>query len=311
MKKLLIITPHLSTGGLPQYLLAKVERLLDCLDVWVVEHTMASDKYVVQRNPLRQILSPGHLVTLGPDKAELLKVVAELRPDIIHWEEIPELFCEPAIARAIYRPDRDYVLVETTHTSSFDPRDKVFRPDKFWFVSEFSRRQYEGLGVPCDVVQYPVEPRQRPGRFAALRRIGLDPESRHVLNVGLFTPGKNQGAAFEIARKMAQHDIFFHFIGNQAPNFEPYWSKLEAPQNCFVWGERPDVDDFYAACDLFLFTSLAELNPLVLKEAMAWGLPVLMRDLPTYCGAYSEGPKLRFLTGVIERDAEAVYEMTQ
>jgi len=158
------------------------------------------------------------------------------------------------------------------------------------------------------VVEYPTVPKQRPDRTAALRAAGLDPARKHVLNVGLFTPGKNQGEAFEIARLLP--DVEFHFVGNTAGNFRDYWEPLiqSKPANCHVWGERSDVDAWYSACDLFLFTSIRELNPLVVKEAMAWGLPVVMHDLPVYCGGYKEGRQVSFLTADRERNAQIINE---
>ena len=37
MQKLLYVTPHLSTGGAPQYLLRKLELLLNDYDIHVIE----------------------------------------------------------------------------------------------------------------------------------------------------------------------------------------------------------------------------------------------------------------------------------
>jgi glycosyltransferase involved in cell wall biosynthesis len=140
--------------------------------------------------------------------------------------------------------------------------------------------------IPCHFNPYKVPPKPRPDRASALVALGLTSRKRHVLNVGLFTPGKNQGEVFEIARRMP--DVQFHFVGNQAVNFAEYWQPLMANKsaNCNVWGERDDVDRFYAAMDLLLFVSKAELAPLVPVEALAWGMPVLMRRLPIYQGAY-------------------------
>lgn len=310
--RLLIITPHLSTGGLPQYLLAKLRHLVTGCDVSLVEYQCASQDYVVQRRQIIQLLPTLSFVSLGEDKSQLVRLVQSIRPDVIHWEEIPELFCDISIAREIYsKPDRDYLLVESTHTSGFDIQRKLFLPDKFWWVSEFSRRQYRPLGVPGAVLEYPIEAKKRPDRNAALNVLGLNPASKHVLNVGLFTPGKDQAAAFRIAERCVDRPVVFHFVGNLAPNFDGYWRPLlPAPKNCRIWGEREDVDSFYAACDAFLFTSQAELNPIVLKEAAAWGMPILMRDLPTYCGRFREGSTLRFLTGNTDHDARLVMEVT-
>ena len=89
----------------------------------------------------------------------------------------------------------------------------------------------------------------------------------------------------------------FHFVGNQAGNFEHYWKPLmeNKPANCKIWGERNDVSNFLSACDIFYFSSVFELNPLVVKEALSWKMPVLMYNLETYMGAYSNKNEITFL----------------
>ena len=44
-------------------------------------------------------------------------------------------------------------------------------------------------------------------------------------------------------------EIHFHFVGNQAPNFEEYWSPImkSIPKNVTVWGERSDAKTFMMA----------------------------------------------------------------
>ena len=41
----------------------------------------------------------------------------------------------------------------------------------------------------------------------------------------------------------------------------------DIPSNVKIWGERNDVDTFYAASDMFYFSSKLELNPLSIKES--------------------------------------------
>ena len=65
----------------------------------------------------------------------------------------------------------------------------------------------------------------------------------HIINVGLWTPGKNQKYVIDIAKELYEkygHTYIFHFIGNQAPNFKEYWEPLmeDLPDNILVWGER-------------------------------------------------------------------------
>ena len=50
MKKLLYITPHLSTGGLPQYLLKKIEHFKNDFDIHLIEYQDLSWEFVVQKN---------------------------------------------------------------------------------------------------------------------------------------------------------------------------------------------------------------------------------------------------------------------
>mgnify|MGYP003635909193 FL=1 len=57
---------------------------------------------------------------------------------------------------------------------------------------------------------------------------------------------------------------------------------VDLPNNVTVWGERDDVDKFMLAADVFMFNSTWECNPLVLREAISWHLPILARNLPQY-----------------------------
>jgi autotransporter strand-loop-strand O-heptosyltransferase len=109
-----------------------------------------------------------------------------------------------------------------------------------------------------------------------------------VLNVGLWTPGKNQAEGIEIARKYP--DFTFHFVGNQAGNFKDYWEPLmkDLPKNVIVHGEREDVSDFMFGANIFMFNSTWECNPLVLREAISYGLPIIAHNLPQYCGIYDK-----------------------
>jgi hypothetical protein len=136
--------------------------------------------------------------------------------------------------------------------------------------------------------------------------LGLDPEYKHVLNIGLFTWGKNQGYAFEVARLLQDYKIKFHFVGNQASNFVDYWGPImeTKPDNCIVWGERNDVDSFTQSCDVHLFTSRLELNPLSIKESLEYSKPTMIFNLPTYKGKYNSEENIHYLTGDTIKDSQ-------
>ena len=293
--KVLFITPHLSTGGGPQYLLKKISSLIDDCDIYCVEYNdITGGVLVVQKNQIQELLRD-KLITLKDNKHELINIISNLRPEVIHFEEMPEYFCNFEIAKLIYSKDRSYKIVETSHDSSFDPQSKMFFPDYFAFVSEYQKKQLSCLNIPIEVVEYPIEYKNKTNRKQALLDLGLDPNITHFLNVGLFTHRKNQKEIIDYAKELLNESVQFHFVGNQADNFKSYWEPLmkNFPRNCKWWGERKDVDTFYNAMDVFLFTSKGskndkETSPLVLKEAIGWRLPILMYNLPVYCDMYNK-----------------------
>ena len=310
--RILFVAPHLSTGGMPQYLYKKIECLLADAEIFCVQYNNTSDEYVVQKNRIIEKLG-NRFYCLGGEKSELISIINEVCPDVIHFDDFVEFFVDENILERIYAKDRPYYIYETCHSSNISPDDKIWRPDKFIMVNEWMVDKFSVLDTPIDILEYPIENWERPDRTLALSVLDLDPAKKHIINVGLFTPGKNQGELIEIARQMQDYPIEFHFIGNQAPNFGEYWVPLmtDLPSNCKIWGERDDTDLFYRCADLFVFTSNWELNPIVIKETLSWNLPILMRRLEPYKDSYDKNPLVTYLSenGVfrdMERDINSI-----
>ena len=307
--KILFIAPHLSTGGGPQYLLKKIFNLKNDCEIYCVEYNdVTGGVLVVQRKQIQDLLG-NKLITLTQNKNELINIIDVLKPDIIHFEEMPEYFCDIEVAKLIYTDNRSYKIIETSHDSSFNPQNKIFFPDYFVFVSEYQNNEFSCLNIPSEVVEYPIEYKEKANREESLLKLGLNPKVTHFLNVGLFTSRKNQKEIIEYARELLNEPVQFHFIGNQADNFKSYWEPLmkEFPSNCKWWGERKDVDTFYNAMDVFLFTSKGnshdkETSPLVLKEAIGWHLPILMYNLPVYCNMYDKYTGISYLKDSLEEN---------
>ncbi len=315
--RILIIAPHLSTGGAPQVSLKRVEALIKSHDVYLIEYRQIAWSYVVQRDKLINILGE-KFISLGNiwgDTEELRdkfqEYIEKINPDIIHMEEIPEMFNYGGIRKEhadwLYRANRPYKIVETTHTSTYDVNQKIWLPDKFIFMSKYSQKEYSKFNIPSAVVEYPVEKLEK-NKSQAIKQLNLNPEYFHVLNVGLFTSGKNQGYVFEIAKMLQDYKIHFHFVGNQADNFKDYWMPLmeQKLDNCFVYGERNDVDLFYQASDLVIHPSLLELNPLAIKEATSYDLPVYLNNLTTYDNMYESYKNIKFLTMDLNKDVKLI-----
>ena len=305
MKKVLHITPHLSTGGLPQFLLSLLRSTNDLVENYCVEYACHSLDFVVQRNQVIELMT-SRFHSLPEDKFHLLNLIKEIKPDVIHFQEFPEYFMDSNLTKEIYNVDRDYVLIETSHDSSFSHKGKVWFPDRLALISQWQINEFTPLGIPITLLEADVVYRQRPNRSEGLRKLGLDPQKIHILNVGLWTSRKNQKEGIEYAKyfhEVLQNDrVQFHFVGNMADNFYDYWSPLmkEITPNVKVWGERKDVENFYSCMDTFLFTSRGyandkETSPLVLKEAIGWQMPIFMYNLPVYLNYYDKFHGIKYL----------------
>lgn len=280
--KVLFLAPHLSTGGMPQFLLKRIEMLkkFNIADVHVVEYQCHSLDFVVQRN---QIMDLVPVTTLYEDKMELFPIMKQFNPDIVHIDEMSERMDRRMISK-LYSNNRTYRIIETCHDVTFNPSvEKMFIPDAYAFCTPYHLDTFTGPGYK-EVIEYPIDINcpSAPEKLEAKWQLGMDSSKKHVINVGLWTPGKNQGEGLALARKLP--NVEFHFIGNQAGNFIDYWQPLmkDVPDNVTIWGERTDVDVFMKAADAFLFNSVNECNPLVLREAIGYGLPILARNLPQY-----------------------------
>lgn len=288
--KVLFIAPHLSTGGLPQYLLKQIQTFKHQNDIYCIEwENITGNIFTVQRKQIQEILGP-KMITLDVDKHKILDVINKLSPDVIHFQEIPESFISSDLLDHIYSKNRKHFIVVTTHSSYTDPSRLKYLADKFILVCEWSKKrftEYFKQSIPCDTWEYPVEKIEY-DKFAAKKELRFDINKKHVLHVGLFTPGKNQKHIIEVARKCLNYNIQFHFVGNQAENFKSYWEPLmkDFPSNCVWHNERVDVDKFYKACDLFYFPSLFELCPISIKEALSYNLPIFISQLETYENKY-------------------------
>ena len=277
--RILFLAPHLSTGGCPQFILKRIQSLKEYTDneYYVVEYQCHSLDFVVQRNAIKEIIG-SNFTTLYENKMELFKVIEEWQPDIIHIDE-PSERLDREMIKKLYSSDRKYRIVETCHDIIFNPdNEKIFHPDLYAFCTPYHEQTFANMESKFITIEYPIDKKQN----FSMRN------ARSVLNVGLWTPGKNQGEGIEIARKYP--DYTFNFVGNQAGNFKEYWEPLmkDLPPNVKVWGERNDIGAWMETANIFMFNSTWECNPLVLREAISYGLPIIARNLPQYGDMFTD-----------------------
>lgn len=303
MKRVLHLVPHLSTGGCPQFAYDLIRKTKKYTEAFVVEYSFIAPDFVVQRNKVRELMGE-RFYSLGDNKNEIFDIIQNVNPDVIHFQEFPEYFMADEIATRIYESQRSYVIVETSHDSSFDPNHKKFFADHLALISQWQIDKFKSYDIPITLLESDIEKYPQVNRSEGLAKLGLSDHQKHVLNVGLWTSRKNQGEIIEYARKIqnSHPNIIFHFVGNQAGNFQNYWEPFmkDLPNNCKVWGERSDVHDFYACMDLFLFTSRGlhgdmETSPLVLREATGHSMPIMMYNLPVYLNQYDNFENITYL----------------
>ena len=322
--KLLYLVPHLSTGGMPQFVLKRIQELQkhnDKIEIFLVEYSQFSTIYLVQRNQIIDLLDKDHFFSLGgftetDRKYELIDILKKNKIDIVHIEEVPEGFesfnrVPLDLLGQLYDNNRTWKIVETCHNIWFDGnQSKKFHPEYYFFVTPYHEvSNFKNTPSSKKLLMYPLEDRVKPileemsiyyddhrvpmiKKVVEREKLGLDMLKTHILNVGLWTEGKNQKEGIEVARLLqdSHPDLHFHFVGNQAENFETYWKPImgNLPKNVTIWGERNDVDSFMMACDVMMFNSTWECNPLAIRESISFGLKILARNLPHYMGMYDK-----------------------
>ena len=99
MSKILYITPHLSTGGLPQYLYKKIEVVSNVNnDISLIEWEDQAPIYRVQKDLIKEIINKPNFVSWEQGTSVEKKIkhiknfIRDSNFDIIHIEEFPEFF---------------------------------------------------------------------------------------------------------------------------------------------------------------------------------------------------------------------------
>ena len=310
---------------MPAFLLKRIEALLGYTDteVFVVEWKNYSNTYTVQRNKIQNLLGNNFIPYWGEIEKQknIIDFCYQKQIDIIHIEEIPEGFdshnpFDIKLQKELYDKKHPWKIVETCHNIYFKPDiEKKIEPNGYAFVTPHHlNNTFKNRWAKKSLIPFPIDStiQHLSSREEVLNENGwLTKGEFHILNIGLWTPGKNQGYAIKLAKALYEKygwTYIFHFLGNQAPNFKDYWEPImqNLPPNVFVLGERDDVLKYFKMADLMLFTSNFECNPIVLKEAISNNIKIMAYNLEHYGEEYS--PFINPLSGDIERDKLGILE---
>ena len=157
----------------------------------------------------------------------------------------------------------------------------------------YSRRLLAGYGLRkpvyslsngVDTVFFHPDPA---AKDAFRRRYGLKPDEKAVISVGHTIARKGLPEFLELARRMP--DVRFLWFGWTDPRLVPAAitrAIRNAPPNVLFPGfvDRERLREAYQGADVFAFLSHEETEGIVVLEALACGIPTVLRDIPVYDG---------------------------
>ena len=159
--------------------------------------------------------------------------------------------------------------------------------------TEYSRSLLESYGLrrPVYAISNGVDTDffvQDPGlREAFRRRRGLRDGEKAVVSVGHLIARKGLPEFADLARRMP--DVRFIWYGWTDPRLVPAEIRQvldTAPENLEFPGYvgREELREAYCGADAFAFLSHEETEGIVVLEALACGIPTVLRDIPVYNG---------------------------
>ena len=124
------------------------------------------------------------------------------------------------------------------------------------------------------------------------KKYGYSEDAKIVMSVGLWIERKGILDFIKMAKEMPEYQ--FIWFGESdiytLPKNIRKALKTKLPNLRFAgYVDKEALRDAYAGCDLFLFPSYEETEGIVVLEALAMKIPVLLRDIPVYDGWITDG----------------------
>ena len=176
-------------------------------------------------------------------------------------------------------------LLRRWYHRCFESADLVLTP------TEYSKRLWLGYGLkaPIEAVSNGVNTEffhpDPSGRERFRKSRGIAADAHVVVGVGHYFRRKGIVDFIEAARRLPRAGFWWY--GHTDLNLvsrDVRRAIEEAPDNCHFPGfvSRDELVDAYRGADLFLFPTHEETEGIALLEALASGVPVLVRDIPVY-----------------------------
>lgn len=126
----------------------------------------------------------------------------------------------------------------------------------------------------------------------------------NLLYVGALSKEKSvDNIIYAIKENKYVDKIGLHIVGkgSELENLKSLAKKLEL-SNIIFYGEMNNTQDFYRNCDIFVNPSISEGSSGVLKEALYFNLPSIVRDIPANRYINKFFPEIRFFDSTPSKD---------
>jgi glycosyltransferase involved in cell wall biosynthesis len=254
---------------------------------------LLADELEAQGVPVRACGKRGGL-DLGA-AARLRRYLRAHDADVVHTHNAMAHYYAVAASLGL-----DVRRINTRHgmagLSTSTRREGLFRltlpfTDAVVTVCETARRELQRVGLPdAKLVAIPngiaierFRPADAARREQLVAALGLPSQVRLIVTVGRLTGAKNHESLVRAfaALRVTIPDIALLIIGDGALR-EPL-AKLAAADaaggRVLLLGDRSDVCELLAGCDVFAMSSLTEGYSVALLEACAAGLPIVATDV--------------------------------
>ena len=127
--------------------------------------------------------------------------------------------------------------------------------------------------------------REKADGMSFRKKYGYRADEKIFMSAGLTIERKGVSDFVELARRMPQYQ--FIWFGETNLNTVPMKTRravcTKLPNLKFAgYAEPEELREAYGSCDLFLFASREETEGIVVLEALAMKIPVLLRKIPVY-----------------------------
>lgn len=255
---------------------------------------VSHQKDALTRNGIEYTTNPrdsfdvAHINTCGPASRRLAKRLKKAgTPVVYHAHSTEEDFRNSFIGSNFFSK-----VFKRFITSCYNLGDVIVTP------TNYSKRLIEGYGIipPVKAVSNGIDASFYQGsendRSEFRKRFGYKDSDKVIMSVGLFIERKGILDFVELARRMPNYK--FIWFGKtplySVPSNVRKAVRTKLPNLTFAgFVEAAELKKAYHGADLFAFLTQEETEGIVLLEALASKIPVLVRDITIYRDFITEG----------------------